>query len=75
MEKGHTGGVVVLVKNGLHLQTYILENYGIDSETDVSVLDQDDFIKLVSLGMKPKTLHAKKLERWCDTVCARAGTS
>jgi hypothetical protein len=32
------------------------------SLTDVSVLDQDDFSKLASRGLKP--LHAKKLERW-----------
>ena len=44
----------------------ILENYGIDSETDLSVLDQDEFSKLASRGMKP--LHVKKLERWCDDV-------
>ena len=41
--------VVVLEKKGMHQETDILENYGIDSETDVSsVLDQDDFSKLVS---------------------------
>ena len=41
--------VVVLEKKGIHQETDILENYGIDSETDVSsVLDQDDFSKLVS---------------------------
>ena len=59
---------MVLEKKGLYLGTDILENYGIDSETDVSVLGQDDFSKLVSRGLKP--LHAKKLDRWCDTVCA-----
>jgi hypothetical protein len=48
----------------------ILENYGIDCETDLSVLDQDDFSKLASRGLKP--LHVKKLERWCETVCERA---
>jgi hypothetical protein len=34
------------------------------------VLDQDDFSKLVSRGLKP--LHVKKLERWCEAVRARA---
>ena len=47
----------------------ILENYGIDSETDLLVLDQDDFSKLASRGLKP--LHAKKLECWCESVCER----
>ena len=40
--------LTVLEKNGTHLVADILENYGIDSETDASVLDQDDFSKLVS---------------------------
>ena len=48
----------------------ILQNYGIGSETDVSVLDPDDVSKLVSSGLKP--LDAKKLQRWCDAVRARA---
>ena len=37
-----------LEKKGLHQAAEILENYGINSETDVSVLDRDDFCKLVS---------------------------
>jgi hypothetical protein len=56
----------VLEKNGLRPVAKILENYGIDCETDVSVLDQDDFSKFASRGLKP--LHVKKLERWCETV-------
>ncbi len=52
----------MLEKNGLRLAEEILENYGIDSETDLSVLDQDDFSKLSSRGLKP--LQVKKLERW-----------
>ena len=36
----------------------------------MSLLDRDDFCKLVSRGLKP--LEAKKLQRWCDAVCARA---
>ena len=40
-------------KKGLHQAADILENYGINSETDVSVLDRDDFCKLVSGGLRP----------------------
>ena len=50
VEQRDTGWLVVLEKKGLHQVTDILENYGIDSETDVSVIDQDDFRKLVSLS-------------------------
>jgi hypothetical protein len=46
--------------------TEILENYGIDSETDLSVLDQDDLSKLVSACLR--SLDAKKIQRWCDVV-------
>jgi hypothetical protein len=56
----------VLEKNGLGPAAGILENYGIDSETDLLVLDQDDFSKLASRGLKP--LYAKKLERWCGAA-------
>ena len=61
-----------LEKKGLHQAGEILETYGIDSETDVSVLDQDDLstTELVSQGLKP--LDEKKLKCWCDSVCARA---
>ncbi len=48
----------------------ILENYGIDCETDVSLLDRDDFSKLSSNGLKP--MEGKKLERWSNDVRARA---
>jgi hypothetical protein len=41
--------LTVLEKKGLHQEAYILENYGIDSETDLTVLD---FSKLVSRGIK-----------------------
>ena len=61
---------MVLKKNGLGPAAEILENYGIDSETDLLVLDQDDFSKLSSRGLKP--LHAKKLEHWCESVRERA---
>ena len=60
----------MLEKNGLGPAAAILENYGIDSETDLLVLDQDDFSKLGSRGLKP--LYTKKLENWCGAVCERA---
>jgi hypothetical protein len=50
----------VLEKKGLHQAAGLLENYGIDSETDVSLLDQGDFRNLVSQGIKP--LQLKKLD-------------
>jgi hypothetical protein len=62
--------LTVLEKNGLGPAAAILENYGIDSETDLLVLDQDDFSKLASRDLKP--LHVKKLERWCEAVRERA---
>ena len=37
VEERHTSWLTVLEKKGLHLAADILENYGIDSETDVSV--------------------------------------
>jgi hypothetical protein len=64
-----TGWLTVLEKKGLHQAAEILDNYGINSETDVSVLDRDDFCKLVSGGLK--SFQAKRLERWCDTVRPR----
>ena len=70
VEEKDTGWLVVFDKKRLHQVVEILENYGVDSETDVSVLDRDDFCKLVSRGLKP--LVAKKFERWCDTVRVRA---
>ena len=57
-------------EKGLPQVEGILENYGIDSETDVSLLDGDDFPMLASRGLKP--MEGKKLEHWFDTVCARA---
>jgi hypothetical protein len=51
------GWLAVIEKQGLHQTAEILENYGINSETDVSVLDRDDFCKLVSGGLRP-------LEAW-----------
>ena len=50
----------MLEKKGLHQAAGILESYGIDSETDVSLLDRDDFYKLVSNGLKP--MEGKKLD-------------
>ena len=58
MEEQEDGCLTVLEKNGLRPVAEILENYGIDCETDLSVLDQDDFSKLASRGLKP--LYAKK---------------
>jgi hypothetical protein len=60
----------VLEQNGLRPVAEILENCGIDCETDLSVLDQNDFSKLASRGLKP--LHVKELERWCEAVGERA---
>ena len=69
MEEQEDGWLTVLEQNGLGPTTAILENYGIDSETDLLVLDQDDFRKLPSRGLKP--LCAKKLERWYGAVRER----
>ena len=43
MEEKEDVCLTVLEKNGLGPAAEILENYGIDSETDLLVLDQDDF--------------------------------
>ncbi len=69
VEGTDTGWLTVLEKKGLHQAAGILENYGIDSETDVSLLDQGDLRNLVSQGLK--SMQLKKLERWCDVVCPR----
>ena len=69
VEGTDTVWLAVLEKKGLHQAAGILENYGIDSETDVSLLDQGDLRNLVSQGFKPMQL--KKLERWCDAVRPR----
>jgi hypothetical protein len=52
VQQTDTGWLTVLEKNGLCLAVEILENDGIDSETDLSVIDQDDFRKLDSRGLK-----------------------
>ena len=52
-------GLTVLEKKGLHQVAGILENYGIDSETDVSLFDRDDFSKLSSNGIK--SIEGKKI--------------
>jgi hypothetical protein len=41
MEEEEDGWLTVLEKNGLGPAAAILENYGIDSETDLLVLDQE----------------------------------
>ncbi len=61
MEEQEDSCLTVMEKNGLGPAAAILDNYGIDSETDLLVLDPDDFKKLASRGLKP--LHVKKLER------------
>ena len=66
MEGEDTGWLSGLEKKGLHQEAGILENYGIDSETDVSLFDQDDLLNLASQGLKPMQL--KKVEVWCDVV-------
>ena len=48
MEEQEDGWLTVLEKNGLGPVAEILNNYGIDNETDLLVLDQDDFSKLTS---------------------------
>ena len=60
VEGTDTGWLAVLEKKGLHQAAGILENYGIDSETNVSLLDQGDLRNLVSQGLRPMQL--KKLE-------------
>jgi hypothetical protein len=70
VERTIEGWLTVLEKKGLRQAGDILENYGIESETDLSVLDQDDFNKLTSRGLKP--LHVKKLQHCCDAVRERA---
>ena len=69
MEEEEDGWLTVLEKNGLGPAAEILENYGVDSETDLLMLDQDDFSKLACRGLKP--LYVKKLERWCAAVRER----
>ena len=49
----------MIEKKGLYQAAEILETYGINSETDVSMLDLDDFCKLVSGGLRP-------LEAWAS---------
>ncbi len=50
---------MAVIEKGLYQAEEILENYGINSETDVSVLDRDDFCKLVSGALRP-------LEAWAS---------
>jgi hypothetical protein len=45
VEETDTGLRTVLEEQGLHQSAHILENYGIDSETEVSELNQYDFSK------------------------------
>ena len=70
MEGTDTRWMAVMEKKGLHQVAGILENYGIDNETDVSLLDQGDLRNLVSQGLRP--IQLKKLEHWCEALRARA---
>ena len=70
MEEQEDGWLTVLEQNGLGPAATILDDYGIASEADLLVFDQDDFSKLDCRGLKP--LYAKKLERWCAAVRERA---
>ena len=49
MDGEDTAWLTVLEKKGLHQVAGILENYGIDSETDVSLLERKSIILSVSL--------------------------
>ena len=63
MDWEDTAWLPVLEKKGIHQTAWILENYGIDCETDVSLLDRDDFSKLASNGLKPiewAQVHGRK---------------
>ena len=55
VEETNKGRRALLEKQGLHQAAYILEKYGIGSETDVSELDQDDCSNLESesRGLSP----------------------
>ena len=69
MEGEDTGCLSELEKKGLDQVTEILGNYGIDSETDVSLFDQDDLRKLVSQGLK--TMQLKKIINWITKTGVR----
>jgi len=49
---------MLLEKEGLHQATDILKKYGIDSETDLSELDQHDFSELKSVALSCKESEA-----------------
>jgi hypothetical protein len=55
--------LICLFLTRFSLSTEILDKYGINSETDVSVLDRDDFFKLVSGGLKPIPVVVECLDR------------
>ena len=46
VEREDTGWLTVLEKKGLYQEEEILENYGIDSETDVSLLDPESLFSI-----------------------------
>jgi hypothetical protein len=56
---------------GLHQAADIIEKCGIDSETDLSELEQDDFSELESESLL-RAQDAKKLKRWCQSCTCSA---
>ena len=69
VEGTDTGWLAVLEKKGLHQAAGILENYGIDSETDVSLLDQGDLCNLVS-----QSPCARRMICQCGGMSRRVGS-
>ena len=67
VEGTDTGWLAVLEKKGRHQAAGIIENYGIDSETDVSLLDQGDLRNLVSQAHA--TEEARALVWRCASTC------
>jgi hypothetical protein len=63
VEGEETGWMTVIEKKGLHQAAEILDKYGINSETDVSVIDRDHFCKLVSGWLKPSSVVVECLDR------------
>ncbi len=64
VEQTNTGYLTVLEEQGLDQPAHILENYGIDNETDVSSLDQDDLCN-------PTTLNYRCSHSLTNEPCSR----
>ena len=60
VEGEESGWLSELEKKGLHQVAEILENFGINSETDVSLLDRDDFFQV---GIEWAQAHGRKEAR------------